>query len=572
MPSITFLLPRRVRTALSVSFLGFSVCLGALLAACNGCRNDGKGKGVTVQPEPTSPTVRIYVLTDLAGALEPCGCQKDMLGGLDHFAAYVSKEQQKAPRSMLAAVGPVFYEDDEARPDHTDQDAWKAEALASGLKNLGLAAFTPGKNDWSQGGPSLGKLRDTSSGALVAANLSGEGAAGAVSTTMREVEGVKVAFVGVATPKNSKGAPTGVNVDEAAKALSAAAKKARSDGARIVVGLAAIDRGDAVRAAEQTPDLDMLAIGSPSSQGDANTDAKPPRFVGNVLVVEPSNHLTRVAVVDFFVRGDGRFADGSGLERAAEIADLTLQITGLEKSIAIWEKDPAQPKSDVDTQKKRLADMKAKLEKAKAPPPTPAGSFLRYDLVEVRQAFGSDEAAKKAMGSYYQRVNATNKAKFAGKKAPVPAKGEAQYVGVDVCKTCHASAFDVWSKTKHGHAYETLSKDSKEFNLDCVSCHVTGYDKPGGSSVTDVDVLKSVQCEQCHGPGSAHVADPYSSAIPVKKPEESVCTGCHHAPHTDTFVFEERIEKITGPGHGKPGAPVDVDPPKGWKPPALRFP
>ena len=62
----------------------------------------------------------------------------------------------------------------------------------------------------------------------------------------------------------------------------------------------------------------------------------------------------------------------------------------------------------------------------------------------------------------------------------------------------------MWDKTRHAHAYETLATQFKEYNLDCVSCHVTGYEQPGGSSVTHVDKLNDVQCEFCHGPSSRH--------------------------------------------------------------------
>jgi hypothetical protein len=560
----------RVARVARIGMIGIGLSIGALLAACNGCRRDGKGNGNTVQPETGPASVRIYVLSDIAGALEPCGCQKDMLGGVDHFAALVAKERDKSKGSIVVAAGPTFFENVTPKPERAEQDLWKAEALASGLKGVGFGAFSPGGNDWSQGADTLVKLRDTSSGAVVAANLGGASSAGAVGHVMKDIAGVKVAFVGVASPRTAAGAIAGITIDDATKALAAEANKARAEGARIVVGLASIDRGDAVRAAEQVPDLDVLAIGSPSLEGDANDEPKPPRFVGNVLIVEPSNHLTRASIIDFYVRGDGKFADGSGLSRMAEVTDLTTQIDDLVKRIANWEKDPNVPKSDLEAQKARLQTMREKLAKAQVPPPTPTGSFLRYDLVDVRENLGIDPEAKKSMKSYYERVNEFNKKKFAGRKAPAPAKGEPQYVGVDVCKTCHIAAFAVWSKTGHGSAYKTLADDSKEFNLDCVSCHVTAYEKPSGSTVTDVAVLKDVQCEQCHGPGSAHAADPYASQL-SKAVEEQVCTGCHHPPHTDIFDYKVRLEKIKGPGHGLPGAPTDVEPPKGWKPPPLRF-
>ena len=551
--------------------LVLSLVAGAVVAACNGCRRDGKGNGTNASSDAGPPSVRVYVLSDVAGALEPCGCQKDMLGGVDHFAALVTKEHEKAPNALVVTAGPLFFMDVVPKVDHVDQDGWKAEALAAGLKSVGLAGFAPGKNDWAEGGAFLAKVKDASGGAMCAANLKGEGAGSPVGHVVRDVGGVKVAIVGVSSPKDASGAPTGVDVDDAAKALTLEAQKARAEGARIVIGVVAIDRGEAVRAAEQTPDLDVLAVGSPSLEGDANDDPKPPRFVGNVLVVEPSNHLTRASIVDFYLRSDGKFADGSGLQHAAEVTDLGKQIDDLQKRIANWEKDPSVVASDLAAQKKRLDELRDKLQKAQAPPPTPTGNFLRYSIVDVREGLGVDPKAKEAMKSYYVRVNEFNQKKFAGKKAPSPSKDEPQYVGVEVCKTCHAAPFDVWSKTPHAKAYKTLADDSKEFNLDCVGCHVTGYEKPGGSTVTDVAQLKDVQCEQCHGAGSKHISDPYANAL-AEKPDETTCTGpCHHAPHTDIFEFKSRVEKVKGPGHGMPGAPSMNDPPKGWKPPSPRF-
>jgi hypothetical protein len=544
----------------------------ALLAACDGCRRGaGKGDGGSVTAEAGPATLRLTIVSDLAGALEPCGCQKDMLGGTDHFAALVAANRDKAKASSVITVGPTFFMDEVLKPERTEQDGWKAEALATALKPTGLVAFTPGKNDWALGAGNLGKLRDTCGGALIAANLTGD-TAGAVSVVMRDEGGVKVAYLGVSVPKSPKGTPAGVNVEDATKALVAAAKKARADGARIVVGMAALDRGDAIRAAEAAPELDVLAVGSPFADGEANDNPKPPRFVGNVLVVQPSNHLTRVAVVEFHVRDGGRFADGSGLAHAAEVTDLETQIDDLTKRIANWEKDPTVPKADLEAQRKRLGDLRDKLNKAKVPPPVPTGSFLRYDLVEIREKLGRDKPAYDAMLAYYKRVNAFNQEKFKDKKAPPPSKGEAFYVGQETCGTCHTAAVAVWKKTGHSHAYKTIADESKEFNLDCVGCHVSGYDKPGGSTVTDVTSpnLKDVQCEACHGPGSKHIEDPSSNPL-ADKPEENVCTGCHHPPHTDIFDYKTRLDKILGPGHGKPGAAPNNDPPKGWKPPKPRF-
>lgn len=558
----------------TLAALAAAVSTAALLAACNGCqRNPTKVDAGTPVAESGPASLRLYVVSDLAGALEPCGCQKDMLGGLDHLGALVAKERDKAKESVLVTVGPTYFMDEKLKPERVEQDGWKADAIAAGLKSCGLVATTPGKNDWAGGADKLAKLRDASGAPLVAANLAGDASKVVVRESVRDVAGVKVAFLGVSVPRSGDSAPEGVTIEDATKALSEAAKKARGAGARVVVGMAAIDRGEAIRAAEAVPELDVLAVGSPHSEGEANDTPKPPRFVGPVLIVQPSNHLTRVAVIDLHIRGEGRFADGSGLANAAEVTDLETQIDDLQRRVVNWEKDPTVPKADVDAQKKRLDGLKEKLAKARVPPPTPTGSFLRYVLADVRETYGRDKDVFAAMKSYYERVNAFNKDKFKDKKAPPPEKGKPFYVGNDACQPCHTAAYEVWKKTKHSTAYKTLVDSSKEFNLDCVGCHVTGFDKPGGSTVTDVvsPNLKDVQCEACHGPGSLHIVDPTVNGFGGEKPAEEVCVGCHHPPHTDVFDFKARHEKIIGPGHGKEGAEPNNDPPKGWKPPKPRF-
>jgi Cytochrome c554 and c-prime len=125
-------------------------------------------------------------------------------------------------------------------------------------------------------------------------------------------------------------------------------------------------------------------------------------------------------------------------------------------------------------------------------------------------------------------------------------------VGVDACTDCHDDARKVWDKTTHAHAYPTLQKDFKEYNLDCVSCHVTGYDKPGGSTVTHNEKLQNVQCETCHGPGSLHVKDPGKKGLIVASPKADICVGCHHPPHVEGFDPKEKMPLILGPGHGQP--------------------
>lgn len=128
-------------------------------------------------------------------------------------------------------------------------------------------------------------------------------------------------------------------------------------------------------------------------------------------------------------------------------------------------------------------------------------------------------------------------------------------MGSAACASCHAPQTAWWRGHPHGHAYATLERRHKEYNLDCVSCHVTGYNQPGGSTVTQNlgGALVNVGCESCHGPGAAHVANP-RGATPnvVRVVPETTCTGCHNEEHSDAFDYAVYRSRIVVPGHGLP--------------------
>ena len=199
------------------------------------------------------------------------------------------------------------------------------------------------------------------------------------------------------------------------------------------------------------------------------------------------------------------------------------------------------------------AKLKDEKERLSHPPPPDKGSFFRYQLVEVRQKLGANPQVHARMAAYYRRVNDHNRTAFAGRKPPEVPPGGLGYAGIEVCSSCHDEERKVWDRTAHAKAYATLSRQFKEYNLDCVSCHVTGYEKPGGATVTLNESLRDVQCEACHGPGQAHAKTPKQKGLILREPKEGTCaSSCHHPPHVDGFDAQKAREHILGPGHGMP--------------------
>src|SRR5678815_142109 len=96
-----------MRRAIGASALALAVLAAGGLAACQGCHTPPVAG--PIDAASGKPTVRLYVMSTVAGALEPCGCSKDQLGGLDHLAAYITSQAAAAPNSLTIAAGPLLF-------------------------------------------------------------------------------------------------------------------------------------------------------------------------------------------------------------------------------------------------------------------------------------------------------------------------------------------------------------------------------------------------------------------------------------------------------------------------------
>lgn len=551
--------PRRasfasIPTAILIAGALVAAASASGLSACSSSTGPAPATS-TAEPVIAAPTVRLYLLSSAAGAIDPCGCSKDQLGGVDHVAALIAAEKKEAPSSILLGAGPLLFQEPILDADERQQDEWKAETMAKSLGKLGLAAWAPAANDWAAGPAFLEAARKDTGAAFVAANVTG--APGLARSHVVEAGGVKVGIVGLSDPAAGLGKPPeGISIGSAKDALKAEIAKVTAQGARVLVAAASINRGEALRLAEEVPELHVLLVGKPVQRGDGNDRLKPATLVGTTLVVEPSNHLQTVAMVDLFVRDDdpGKplvFGDAGGVARAEELVSVSERIRELEAKINGWANDRKVDPADVAARRADLERLRGEKRKLEAVGEAPAGSFFRVEVAEIREKLGADDGVTQVMLGYYRRVNEHNKVAFADRKPePAPA-GAASYVGVAACAECHTEEKKVWDASPHARAYETLQAKHVEFNLECVGCHVTGYGKPGGSTVTHVQKLEDVGCEVCHGPGSLHVAKPEAKGLVTLRPEPRGCVSeCHHPPHVEGFDPVAKMQHVLGPGHG----------------------
>jgi len=114
------------------------------------------------------------------------------------------------------------------------------------------------------------------------------------------------------------------------------------------------------------------------------------------------------------------------------------------------------------------------------------------------------------------------------------------YVGAEVCANCHSSEarpqYTNWSETAHAHAWATLQASDHAASY-CEPCHtVQQNDTPGNSGFDEVPTaqFEDVQCESCHGPGSAHAESGDASKVVngrLAALDVSTCGVCHNGEH-----------------------------------------
>ena len=111
------------------------------------------------------------------------------------------------------------------------------------------------------------------------------------------------------------------------------------------------------------------------------------------------------------------------------------------------------------------------------------------------------------------------------------------YLSGSTCVGCHPKSHHGWQDTAHAHALDTLKRIGQHNNPGCLPCHTVGYGLPGGFvNEASTPLLAGVQCENCHGPGGNHVADPGDLSVrPVVSLASMTCGGCHNDAHHPTY-------------------------------------
>jgi hypothetical protein len=104
------------------------------------------------------------------------------------------------------------------------------------------------------------------------------------------------------------------------------------------------------------------------------------------------------------------------------------------------------------------------------------------------------------------------------------------FVGGPTCD-CHGTLLADWEDTGHAVAWATLQASGHALPS-CNPCHTVQDTIPGNSGFNDAPIVKfeNVQCEDCHGPASDHLATLSPEDIIISY-DVMVCGICHNGTH-----------------------------------------
>ena len=435
-------------------------------------------------PKQRKPDVTLVLSGQTYGYLSPCGCSRPQKGGLERRANLVNRLQAKGWNVVSLDLGDVM-------PDEGlhAQNLLKYRTTMEALASMSYAGISLGKNDFAA---QLFELlaeytlnKPNQPPFILAANLLGvqrddnnnitrvfqreeyfpggpdTKAMVEDATIIQNAGQPTIAVVGVIGPK------VWTDIEKKDPQFGFAKNKAVLD--QIETSLAKHPANPAIRVLLYQGNLDEaveVAKAYPNYQAILclSEESEPPQFPkmmndGQTSIIQVGHKGQNVGVLGFFAKPDG------GFEQHYQLVPLVEEYL------------------------------------------TPKGAEANHKVLQLLEKYAMQVKEKDML------------AKAVANQVPHPAQihnpaAKLHYAGSESCQTCHPNEYAIWFKSKHGHAYQALSKlaerpSNRQYDPECIVCHTVGFEfETGYRNAVETPQLKNVGCENCHGPGSGHNAQP----------------------------------------------------------------
>lgn len=523
----------------------------ALHSAVSAAIASGCAKAATPPADkPTSLLARGHVtlvaVTDWQATIKPCGCTIELQkGGIERLSHWLAALRQQDDSVLVVHAGSLL-QDGEVAATAAAQAQFQLRRAVFGdaLQALGPAAVALSSWDVSAGGEAVQSAYAKAKWPVLALGAPPPGVPTRPSVVTRTASGVMVALMAVDPAAAAQDA-------ERAQLVRDEVRKVRDQGAQVVVLLSNLGLRGSRRLARAVPGLDAIVVGQLDERAEPLRDLE---REGDTIIVHAARHGASLAALTLVPdKGGGPYRDADAYLPGAA-TELQGRLDALQAQF-----DSAKAKATLATERatpwylSQLEDLRQRIVQANAAAgkPAPPGKLAAFRSVGLLWTAPTDPAMTELVRRYEEKAAAS--AELLAAQPVAAADNQPHYIGYGACMGCHMTTQVFSLNDAHGKAWQTLQSVGKTRDLDCIPCHVTGWQKPGGSALANLDTFSAVRCEACHGPGSAHAEKPgkgADSGLVVGKLTADICAGCHTAQHSPRFDFDQYRKKLLLPGHG----------------------
>lgn len=300
---------------------------------------------------------------------------------------------------------------------------------------------------------------------------------------------LRVAFIGLT--ETTPPPPTGLTFIDPAEAAKRTVPEARKE-ADLVIVLAKAKSAEAERIAREAPGIDVIIAGNAESLTESFT---PPVYAGQTLIVFTPFETRMLGELRFYRSDKGKF---STRQRFIALDE------------ALVPEDPGA---------KLIVDASTTAE-------TAARNNSKQLLEDWLASTGKRVTTQPADPNLSRGVSAPT------------------YVSSAACSQCHITQYMKWAKSAHAQATNPLPPRAYEFEASCLDCHATGSKSGTATAKPEMARFQNVQCEECHGPGSTHVAKPAKGYGRITS-MQSACGSCHNSETSPSFDIQAAWRKIS---------------------------
>ena len=440
----------------------------------------------------------------------------------------------KLPLLMVDGGG-LLFERVPPSPRELEQARVAAEGLVAGYNQIGYAAVGVAGRDLAGGLDFLKAQADRAKFAWLSANLVEPGSDKPLFTPYlsRKLGETRLAIIGLTSEQADPALLQGASIKPWGETLARLVPELARNHDFLVL-LTDLPPTVCGTLAQQYPAINLII----NAFGEAYN--QPPRaLTPSTLLAATGRQGKYVGGLEITWSRGGRW--GEGESRFLALRDKEAELQRTSRLLAEVAKQPGQ-ESQSGNLRRRQGLLQEEIDELSSGLAGVPAAFFASTFTAMAATVGEEPQVAALVAQVRERIGERGR-KHAQAAGEAGASALPEFTGWRACAPCHPQAAARWQSTGHSAAYLTLEKKNRQFDVNCLICHVTGGEVvPTDRMAVLPPEFHGVGCEVCHGPGRRHAEGKEKNR--PRRVAVTLCQGCHAPEHDGDFDYGRDVERI----------------------------